>query len=126
MQNAKPKNDLSERLLEYGAQVIRLSVRLSNTPVGRHISGQLIRAGTSAGANYEEARAAESRRDFVHKLQVVLKELREACYWLRLIRKSAVIPSADPHIATLFQETNELCNIFAKSVITAKERQHAS
>ena len=77
--------DLDERLLDYAARVITLVESLPNTLAGRRIGDQLLRSGTSVGANYEEARGAESRADFVHKLQVALKELRESNYWLRLI-----------------------------------------
>ena len=86
MQNER--NNLSERLLDYAANIIKLTIRLNRTAVGRHIGGQLVHAGTSGGANYEEACGAESRADFVHKLQIVLKELRESLYWLRLIKKN--------------------------------------
>ena len=66
---------LGERLLEYGARIIKLVESLPNTLVGRRVADQLLRSGTSAGANYEEARGAESKDDFVHKLQIALKEL---------------------------------------------------
>jgi len=73
MQSAKCKmknerNDLSERLLDFAAEIIKLVVRLNKTAVGCHIGGQLTRSGTSAGANYEEAYGAESRADFIHGL----------------------------------------------------------
>jgi len=73
--------------LDFAVEIIKLAVRLNKTSVGRHIGGQLTRSGTSPGANYEEACGAESRADFIHKLQIVLKELRESSYWLRLIRQ---------------------------------------
>lgn len=68
MQNKR--NDLSARLLNFTAEIIKLVVWLNKTAVGRHISGQLTRSATSAGANYEEACSAESRADFIHKLQI--------------------------------------------------------
>jgi len=117
------RNDLSDRLLEFAANIIRLATQLSKTPVGRHISGQLTRAGTSAGANYEEACSAESRRDFVHKLQIVLKELKESFYWVRLVKKAALVSENDPILLLLFKENRELINIIAKSIVTAKENQ---
>jgi four helix bundle protein len=73
MQN--DRNNLSERLLEFAADNVKLTVKLNRTSVGRHIGNQLMRAATSCGANYEEACAAESRADFVHTMQIVLKEL---------------------------------------------------
>ena len=114
------RDDLSERFLDFAAEIIKLAVRLNKTPIGRHISGQLVSSGTSAGANYEEACGAESRADFIHKLQIVLKELRESLYWLRLIKKTGLIPSTDPKLAALLQEGEELANIIGKSIVTAR------
>ena len=114
------KNDLSDRLLDFSAKVIQIVARLRNTAAGRHIGHQLMRSGTSAGANYEEACAAESRADFIHKMQVVLKELRESTYWLRLIRKTDSVPKEDRELEELMLESMELTNIVAKSVVTAK------
>ena len=120
MQNER--DDLSERFLDFAANIIKLVVQLNKTAVGRHIGGQLTRSGTSAGANYEEACGAESRADFIHKLQVVLKELRESFYWLRLIKKTKLIPETDSDLNALLQETKELSSIIAKSIITARRR----
>lgn len=116
------RNDISERLLEFAANIIKLVVRLNKTAVGRHIGGQLMRSGTSAGANYEEACGAESWADFVHKLQIVLKELKESFYWLRLINKAGLILGEDSQHSALLQEAKELINIIAKSVVTAKKK----
>src|SRR5208283_203496 len=85
---------LGERLLEYGARIIKLVESLLNTLVGRRVADQLLRSGTSVGANYEEARAAESKDDFVHKLQIALKELRESNYCLRLLLKAGKVSAA--------------------------------
>ena len=81
-----------------------------------------MRAGSSAGANYEEACGAESRADFVHKLQIVLKELRESKFWLRLLERSSLVDPAYPALHALMKEAQELTNIIAKSVVTAKKR----
>jgi four helix bundle protein len=112
-------NKLSERLLDYGAEIVKLTIKLSKTAAGRLIANQLLRCGTSAGANYEEACGAESRADFVHKLQIVLKEIRESLYWLRLIQKSAILN--DLIMNKLIDETKQISNIVAKSIITAKK-----
>jgi four helix bundle protein len=90
---------------------------------GKHIAFQLLKAGTSAGANYEEARGAESRADFVHKLGIVLKELKESRYWLRLISLAGLMKPA--RVATLLSESEELCAIVGQSVLTAKTRNRA-
>ena len=116
------RNDLSERWLNFAAKIIKLALRLNKSAVGRHSSGQLTRSGTSAGANYEEACGAESRADFIHKLQIVLKELRESSYWLRLIRKIEFIPVTYPKFSALLKEAEELTNIIAKSIVTARKR----
>lgn len=79
----KPNYDLEERLLEYAARIIRLVERLPNTRAGNHVAGQLLRAGTSPLPNHAEAQ--ESRRDFVHKMRICLKELWESLRWLRLV-----------------------------------------
>ncbi|HTS69669.1 MAG TPA: four helix bundle protein [Terriglobia bacterium] len=99
------KRDLAERLLEYGAAIIELTESLPNTLVGRRVGDQLLRCSTSAGANYEEARAAESKEDFIHKLQIALKELRESNYWLRLLNKSGKV--TDERITRLLDESNQ-------------------
>lgn len=120
MQNER--DNLSERLLNFAANIIKLAIRLNKTAIGRHIGGQVTHSGTSAGANYEEACGAESLADFIHKLQIVLKELRESLYWLRLIRKAVLIPETDSQLFSLLQEGKELSNIIAKSILTAKTK----
>jgi len=81
-----------------------------------------MRSATSAGANYEETRGAESRADFLHKSQLVLKELRETRYWLRLMHEVEMVKSDSEIIPNLIKENNELMNIIAKSIVTAKSR----
>ena len=110
--------DLEDRLIEFAVRVIRVSEALPRTPVGNHIRGQLSRSGTSPAPNYGEAQSAESRTDFVHKLKIVLKELRETRVWLLMIIRAELIKPAatlDP----LIQETDELISIFVTSVKTA-------
>jgi len=115
MQN---KRDLSERLLDFAASSIKLTVKLKRTAVGRHLANQLMRAATSSGANYEEACGAESRADFIHKMQLVLKELRESLYWLKLVERTDLISGKE--LQPLLDEADELIKIVARSVITAK------
>jgi len=118
MQNER--KNISERLLDFGASSIRLAIKLNKIALGRYIANQLMRASTSSGANYEEACGAESKADFIHKMQLVLKELRESIYWLKLVKKTNII--ADENIYKLLDEATELTNIIAKSVITAKKQ----
>ena len=128
MQNGKCKNqneknlrvpgNLSERLENFAAEVIKWVRRINKTFAGRHIAGEVIRSSTSAGANYEEACGAESRQDFIHKLQIVLKELKESLFWLRVSVKAELTTAEGMEF--LLEEGNELANIIGKSVITAK------
>jgi four helix bundle protein len=126
MKNAKCKmqgerRDLGDRLLDFATETIPLVQRIGKTVVGRHIANELLRSVTSAGANYEEACAAESRADFVHKLQIVLKESRESLYWLKLTKKAQLV--SNEAIDSLEQEARQICNIIGKSVTTAKKRR---
>jgi four helix bundle protein len=113
-------NDLGERLLEYGARVIKLVDALPKNIIGRRIGDQLLRSGTSVGANYEEAQAAESKNDFIHKLQISLKELRESNYWLRLLAKSGILNESQ--FRDILDESNQLLAILSKAVLTAKKK----
>ena len=93
-------DDMSDRFMVFVVNIIKFEKQLCKTYSGRHICGQLFRAGTSAGANYEEARAGESRADFIQKMQIVLKELRESHFWIKLIitAKSVVTAKSIPYV----------------------------
>ena len=110
-----------ERLLDYGVRVINVVEAMPGTLVGRRIGDQLLRSGTSVGANYEESRAAESTADFVHKLQLALKELRESHYWLRLLSKSKTLPSNQ--LEELLNESHQLRASFQKRSQPQKAEQ---
>ncbi|MFO1484504.1 MAG: four helix bundle protein [Verrucomicrobiaceae bacterium] len=110
--------DLEERLIDFAVRVITVVEALPDTKAGRHIAGQLVRSGTSPAPNYGEAQSAESVDDFVHKLKVALKELRETNIWLKIIKKK---PLCSPKkLESLTTECNELISIFVKSIQTAK------
>ena len=111
--------DLEERLLNYSVRIIRVVEQLPSTRVGNHISGQLLRSGTSPYPNHGEAQAAESPKDFIHKLRVCLKELRESKRWLRLIQRLPLIEPAES-LDGILKETEELIKIFVTSIKTAK------
>jgi len=113
--------ELSDRFLDYAASIIILVKSLGNSYQGKHISKQLLRSATSVGANYEEAKGAESKADFSHKLQIVLKELRESRFWIRLIKRAGLIPK--DKISPILSETDELIKIIAKSVVTSKTKK---
>src|ERR1700687_5904710 len=87
-------DDLSERVLDFAARIGKVVDKLPETRLGRHVAGQLVRCGTSPAPNYAEACGAESRKDFVHKLSICLKELRETHCWLLLIVKSSLLPES--------------------------------
>ncbi len=117
---------LSKRFLEFVLNILKIENELCRTYSGRHIYTQLFRSGTSAGANYEEARAGESKADFIHKMQIVLKELRESSYWILLINASNQISYENNTLSSLLRESKELTSIIAKSIVTAKTRQKKS
>jgi four helix bundle protein len=115
--------DLEDRLLVFAARIGKVVDALPDTRLGRHIAGQLVRSGTSPAPNYSEACAAESKRDFIHKLGIALKELRESRTWIKLILKSELLPES--RMSELLDEANQLCNIIGKSVVTAKTNQQS-
>ena len=116
---SKPRFDLESRLLEFSARIIRLVDAMPNTRAANHLAGQLPRCGTSPYGNHREVEAAESRKDFVHKLKVCLKELKETRRWLRLACKSSIISAAKT--AAILNETEELFKIFFSSIRTAEK-----
>jgi four helix bundle protein len=95
---------------------------LPNTKAGKHVSSQLLRSGTSPAPNYGEAQSAESKADFVHKLKIALKELRETEIWLKIRAKAQMI-EPDTLLEPLIQETDELIAILFSSVETAKKNK---
>jgi four helix bundle protein len=111
-------DDLAERLMLATVRIAKVVDALPETRVGKHVAGQLVRCGTSFAPNYEEARAAESRRDFRHKLGVSLKELRESHWWLKFIIRCPLLPRK--RLAGLATETLELVKILSKSAATSK------
>jgi four helix bundle protein len=112
--------DLQDRLVDYSVRIIKLSESMPETKAGKHVSSQILRSGTSPAPNYGEAQSAESKADFIHKLKIALKELRETEIWLKVIAKVPMIQSED-RLAPLLEETDELIAILFKSVETAKE-----
>jgi len=110
---------MENRLLDFSIKVVKLLKKITNDQYGKHISMQLFRSATSCGANYQEACAGESKRDFIHKLQISLKEMRESVYWLKLINKMDYDDISE--INVLLDETNQLSNMIAKSIVTAKK-----
>jgi four helix bundle protein len=117
-QSVSLADNLEERLVNFAVRIIRLSCCLPRTPAGKHVAGQILRSGTSPAPNYGEARGAESRADFVHKMRVVLKELNETSIWLRIIERSRLVKTES--LVEIIQENGDLCKIFAASLKTAR------
>jgi len=117
------KYDLQDRLVKYAVRIIRLTESLPETKSGKHIASQILRSGTSPAPNYSEAQSAESPSDFVHKLKVSLKELRETQTWLKIIVEAQLIESPS-QLVPLFAETDELLAILFKSIETANKNRN--
>ncbi len=111
-------DNIAARLIDFGASVVQLVSALPQDRTGRHIADQLLRSATSGGANYEEARSAQSRRDFVHKVSLAAKEMRESLYWLGLVDRAALVENHD--IPPLLRDGTELVAILMSSAKTAK------
>lgn len=111
-------DQLQERLISFAVRVVDLSVQLPRTRHGRHIAQQILRSGTATAANYGEARAAESRSDFLHKLRIVLKELNETLVWLQLIGRCSL--AHGDRIRAIIAENQELCRIIGALVRTTR------
>jgi four helix bundle protein len=110
--------ELSDRLWHFAARVGKVVDALPETRLGRQVAGQLVRSGTAAAPNYDEGRVGESRADFVHKVNVALKELVETRGWLKFIVIAELLPLE--RIEVLLAECDQLCRILGKSVSTAK------
>src|SRR5262245_10919153 len=116
--SAKRAVELQQRLIRFGARTTRVAKTLPRTEEGRYICQQLLRSGLAPAANYAEARAAESRADFLHKLRLVLKELNETQNWLEQIVANGLF-SRDK-MGAIIAENQELCWIIAASIKTAR------
>ena len=112
-------NELSERFLKFIALIFQQIKKLHTNQLNRHVTLQLFRSSTAIGANYEEARGAESRMDFAHKMKISLKEARESAYWLQFMIHSKMDNSSE--VAELLKECQEICDILAKSIKTLQQ-----
>ncbi|MCB8986537.1 MAG: four helix bundle protein [Ardenticatenaceae bacterium] len=112
-------DDIEEKLIDFAVRVLRVCQALPSSPTGRHIHGQLVRSGTSPAPNYAEARGAESGRDFIHKLKIVLKELNETRVWLKIIIRADLLPEQRLH--DVLSECDQLCRIISSSIHTARQ-----
>ena len=110
--------EIEERLIDFAVRIIKLSSKLPKTPAGRHIAGQILKSGTSPAPNYGEARSAESRADFVHKLGIVLKELNETLIWLKIVLRGGLIKAE--LLDAIIEENGQLSRIISSSIKTAR------
>ncbi len=113
--------DLSDRLMGFAVSVSEIVNGLPKHQSGSHVAGQLFRSGTAPAAHYAEAQSAESRRDFIHKLRLALKELRESIFWLNLARRMEL--TRGRQLIRALAECNELISIFVKSISTARRNE---
>ncbi|MDE3234323.1 MAG: four helix bundle protein [Bacteroidota bacterium] len=116
----KKKYDLEERLIDFAVMIIKITESINKNLAGSHLAGQLVRSGTSPALQYGEAQSAESRNDFIHKLKILLKELRETRVGLRIIERTALTDKTDL-IGKAQAECNELISIFVKSIDTTRK-----
>jgi len=114
--------DLEDRLLDFAARIIRVRESMKPSPAGRHVGDQLLRSGTSPFANHGEAEGAESLNDFVHKLRICYKELRESRRWMRLAQRADLLDQPE-RLTPLLDEADELIRIFAASLRTAEKKR---
>ncbi len=117
------KYDLENRLIDFAVRIIKLVESLPQSPAGNHIGGQLLRSGTSPAPNYGEAQSAESRKDFIHKMKVCLKELRETRVWLIILRRLGLLGDSK-ELEWFVAECNELISIFVASIRTATKNRN--
>ena len=116
------RHELEERLIDFAVSIIEISANLIKSKAGNHLSGQIVRSGTSPALNYGEAQSGESRKDFVHKMQIVLKELRETLVCLKIIEKANLHKDLNK-IQYAKKECNELISIFVKSINTSLNKK---
>jgi four helix bundle protein len=114
-------DDIQEWLTEFAVRIIKLCEAMQKGVTGKHLSGQLVRSGTSPAFNYGEARAAESQRDFVHKMRIVQKELNESNINLQIILRSQLL--SEQQLASIMDECDQLCRIVNASIQTALRRR---
>jgi four helix bundle protein len=121
--NDTKKYDLEERLVKFAVMITTLAESLPESYVGKYISGQMIRSGISPALNYGEAKSAESINDFIHKMKISLKELRETFISIKIIQEKPLVKNND-FLMNCYNECNELISIFVKSIQTAETNRN--
>ncbi len=124
MNEPKERPEICERCFAFAVRIVKLAQTLERKGQVRSVLGrQLLKSGTSIGANVEEAQAAQTKSDFIAKMTIAQKEARETLYWLRLLAEADVLPG--DRLADLIDESDQLCRILARIVISAKNRRRA-
>ncbi len=124
MQKLKDKTEFKVRLYKYIIRLVKFLASLPNEPVLREIKGQLIRSGTSMGANYFEAKGASSKKDYQNFFTIALKSSNESLFWLAVLRDSGLVSKEFmSELEYLLKETKEIANIFASSILTMKGKR---
>ncbi len=118
MTRTNNKYDLEERLINFSVQIIKMTEKMNKSYASNNLANQIVRSGTSVSLNYGEAQSAESRKDFIHKMKIVLKELRETIVCLKIIEKARLTSE----LGQLINENDELIAIFVKSIETSKQK----
>ncbi|MEQ9264243.1 MAG: four helix bundle protein [Balneolaceae bacterium] len=116
------KYDLHDRLIEFSISIIEVVEKLPKNYAGIHFAKQLVRSGTAPAFNHAEAQSAESRRDFIHKMKIAVKELRETYVNLKIIRNKPLL--TDDKLESIIKECNELVSIFVRSIQTARKNMN--
>lgn len=112
-------SDIQERLIKFAARIVKVCNALPDNKAGKHFASQMLRSGTSPAPNYAEARAAESKKDFIHKLKVAVKELNETEVWLKIISESEMV--GEERLAEILDECSQLARILSASINTARK-----
>ncbi len=116
----KPR-DIGERTFNFAVRIVKLCQRLDQKPgVSRTLANQLLRSGTSIGANIQEAQAGQSKADFISKNAIALKEARESHYWLKLLAATDIL--SEDKLKPLYIEADELIRIISKIIVTSKSK----
>lgn len=123
MKGYRGQFDLQDRLIDFATRVMSVADSLPKSRIGNHVASQLIRSGTSPAPNYGEAQSAESSKDFIHKMKIALKELRETHVWLLMIQRKPLVQPPGK-LDLILKECDELIAIFVSSITTAKKNNN--
>ena len=122
MNNREKSEILENRIIDFTINLNKLLVLLPNTPLGQNLVNQMSRSSLSPALHYGEAQSAESTKDFIHKMGICLKELRETQLGIKIIQKAKLLPNKQDDLKKQFDVSNELISIFVAAIKTAKRK----